>query len=356
MADAGIVFVEERVGIDVYHARGVKRVLQTVSIIALTVFFLALFLRNSDLRQVGHIMGSANMAWIAAGFLANFCALLFRAFRWRTLIGGEEPPPFYPTFFATATGYMLSTVLPVRAGDVARPALLARRTRVRFAEALGTVLTERVVDLIAILGLFVWFCITHWNDFPQARRVIRGGAMGAGTLLAALFIFLVGLYLFRNSVRRAHAWVGRIVPRRFRDAWMRFFDAFAQTLTITERPRDFFIVAGSTAAIWACLTAQLWVVFVALGRDMPYDSTFLINAVATVGLAIPTPGGIGGFHKVCQWLLETFYRFDIDNSVATAVLFHLVGTLPVVVSGILLFAREGLRWRDVKDVASSDQA
>ena len=334
-----------------------KRVLQTVSIIALTAFFLALFLRNSNLRQVGRIMASANVAWLAAGFGLNFCALLFRAIRWRTLIGGDEPPRFYPTFFATATGYMLSTVLPIRAGDVVRPALLARRTRVRFAAALGTVLTERIVDLIAILSLFVWFCLWHWNDFPQARAVIRGGALGAGALLVTVFLFLIGLYFFRDSVRRVHEWLGRLVPRRFREAWMRFFDAFAQTLTITERPRDFLIVTGCTAAIWACLTAQLVVVFIALGYDkVPYDSSFLINAVATVGLAIPTPGGVGGFHKVCQWLLETFYRFDIDNSVATAVLFHVVGTLPVVVIGILLFIREGLRWRDLQDVASSDQA
>ena len=332
-----------------------KRILQTVSILALTAFFLALFLRNSNLHQVGHIMAAANLGWIVAGLFINFLALVFRTIRWRTLIGGEEPPGLYATFFATATGYMLSTVLPIRAGDVARPALLARRSRIRFADALGTVLTERVLDLIAILALFVWFCITHWNDFPQGRAVIRGGALGAGSTLAALFLFLLGLRFFRRGIRRAHEFVGRILPRRFRESWMRFFDAFAQTLTITERPAAFFLVVGCTAAIWTCLTAQLWVVFVALGRAVAYDSTFLINAVATVGLAIPTPGGVGGFHKVCQWLLETFYRFDIDDSVATAVLFHIVGTLPVVVTGIALFAREGLRWRDVKEVASDKQ-
>ena len=335
-----------------------KRILQIVSIIALTAFFVFLFLRHSNLRQVGHIMSSANPWWIGAGFAINFSALLFRAVRWRTLIGGAEPPAFYPTFFATATGYMLSTVLPVRAGDVARPALLARRTRVRFAEALGTVLTERVLDLIAILAIFDYFCVVHWNDFPDSRSVIRGGAVGAGSLLAAVMVFLTGLYYFRPTVRRAHEWVGRVLPRRFRDPWMRFFDAFAATLTITERPRDFVIVTGCTAAIWVCLTAQLWVVLIGLDRPLPYDSTFFINAVATIGIAIPTPGGVGGFHKICQWLLTTFYRFDIDNSVATAVLFHVVGTLPVVVSGMALFLREGLRWKDLteasRDVASSE--
>lgn len=337
-----------------------KRILQIVSIVALTAFFIGLFLHNSDLHVVWRIMISANPWWIAAAAFLNFFALIFRAVRWQTLIGGPNRPAFYPTFFATTAGYMLSTVLPIRAGDIARPALLARRTRVRFAEALGTVLTERVLDLIAILVIFVYFCIAHWNDFPQARGVIRGGAVGAGGLLIGVLLFLVGLYFFRAGVRRAHEWLGRIVPRRFRDAWMRFFDAFAQTLTITERPRDFFIVTSCTAAVWACLTAQLWVVLIGLARPLPYDSTFLINAVATVGIAIPTPGGVGGFHKLCQWLLTTFYHFDIDASVATAVLFHIVGTLPVVVTGIALFLREGLRWKDLTDVsgdvASGDEA
>jgi len=338
----------------------VKRILQIVSIVALTAFFIALFLHNSDLHVVWRIMTSANPWWIAAGVVLNFLALIFRSVRWQTLFAGEKRPAFYPTFFATTTGYMLSTVLPIRAGDIARPALLARRTSVRFAEALGTVLTERVLDLIAILVIFVYFCIVHWNNFPQARAVIRGGALGAGALLIGVLVFLVGLYFFRGGVRRLHEWLGRILPRRFRDAWMRFFDAFAQSLTITERPRDFFIVTSCTAAVWFCLTAQLWLVLIGLARRLPYDSTFLINAVATVGIAIPTPGGVGGFHKLCQWLLTTFYHFDIDASVATAVLFHVVGTLPVVVSGIVLFLHEGLRWKDLRDVsgdvASGDEA
>jgi uncharacterized membrane protein YbhN (UPF0104 family) len=79
-----------------------------------------------------------------------------------------------------------------------------------------------------------------------------------------------------------------------------------------------------------------------------------VTGVTTVGLAIPTPGGIGGFHKACQLVLTNFYHFDVDTSVATAILFHIVGTLPVIVTGLTLFAREGLRWRDVRRVTETD--
>jgi len=205
-----------------------------------------------------------------------------------------------------------------------------------------------MLDLVAILSLFVYFCARHFNDFPKHEAFIRSAAIGSGSLLALVLVFLVALYFFASSVRRAHEFVGRIVPKRFREDWMRFFDSFAATIRITEKPRDFFAVIFCTAAIWFCLTAQFGVVLVAAHRDLPLDSSLFINGVATAGIAIPTPGGVGGFHKVCQWVLTSFYNFDIDSSVALAVLFHIVGTLPVVVVGALLFLREGVRLRDAK--------
>jgi len=328
-----------------------RRTLQVTSIALLTIFFLGLFLWKSNLHDVWRIMTSTNPYWLASAFLVNWTALIFRTIRWRVLLASPEPPPFYPTYFANTTGYMLSTVLPIRAGDVARPALLARRTNVRFATALGTVLTERVLDLFSILAIFLSFCVTRWNSFPNGTGVVHGGAIGCTIVLAALIALMISLYFFGGAVRRLHERIGRILPKRFREPWMKFFDAFAKTLAITERPRDFLTVIFATAGVWLCLTAQYWLVFVAMHRPLPYDATFFLNGVTTIGIAIPTPGGVGGFHKLCQWALTSFYGFDIDSSVAITLILHLVGAVPVVLTGTALFAREGLRWRDLTHAA-----
>jgi uncharacterized protein (TIRG00374 family) len=330
-----------------------KRILQITLIAFLTIFFLAFFLWKSNLRDVWRILLATNIVWFAIGFLINGSALFFRTVRWRLLLHASTPPPFYPTFFANTMGYMLSTILPIRAGDVARPALLARRTNVRFSEALGTVLTERVLDLISILSLFVFFCVYRWYDFPS--RVVHGGAIIAGAMLAAVILLILGFRFFGNHVRRLHGWLGGFLPQRFREPWMRFFDAFAETLQITERPRAFVAVIFYTVCIWFCLTSQFWFVLMASHRPLPFDSSFFLTAATTVGIAIPTPGGVGGFHKVCQWVLTTFYGFDIDTSVAVAVLFHIVGTLPVVVVGAVLFLREGLNWRQLSQETHVEQ-
>jgi len=241
-----------------------RRILQVTSIALLTVFFLGLFLWKSNLRDVWRIMLATNLLWLASAFVVNWLALVFRTIRWRVLLGGPNPPGFYPTFFANTTGYMLSTVLPIRAGDVARPALLARRTNVRFAEALGTVLTERILDLFSILSIFIWFCVLRWNSFPNNTGVVHGGAIGCTAVMAALIVLMISLYFFGDGVRRMHISIGRILPKRFREPWMKFFDAFANTLSIAERPRDFFTVVFATAAVWVCLTAQYALVFIAI--------------------------------------------------------------------------------------------
>lgn len=320
---------------------------------ALTVFFLWLFLKNANLRDVGRLLSGANWSWVVVGLIINFGALVFRTVRWRTILDADNPPPFYATFFANTVGYMLSTILPIRAADIARPALLARRTEHRFTGALGTVLTERILDLTSILLLFIYFSVRRWNEFshdPVAAKafyIVRAGAIASAVILAVLWFFILGLWFFRGFIRRMHEGLGRLLPLRFREGWMHFFDTFAETLAITRHPRALVKVILCTVAVWFCLTAQFWFATLALHRPLPFDSSFLVTGVTTVGLAIPTPGGVGGFHKACQLVLTRFYQFDVDASVAVAVLFHIIGTLPVLVTGLALFAREGLKWREV---------
>jgi uncharacterized protein (TIRG00374 family) len=332
-----------------------KRILQTASVAVLTILFLAFFLWNSNLSDVWRMIKATSWLWLIVGLLANFSALVFRTLRWRVILDDQTPPPFYPTFFANTVGFMLATIFPAvgTTSTIARPALLARRTSIPFAHAFGTGMTERVLDLFSILILFVYFGIRRWHEFSTnpatvgAFYIVKAGIIGAAVILVVLSIFITGLFFFRSTIRKAHTIVGRLVPARFRESWMRFFDSFAGSLDIVRRPAALVKVVGLTALIWLALQSQFWFVVQAMHHPMPFDSSFFVSGVTTLGLAIPTPGGIGGFHKACQIVLTRFYGLDIDSSVAVALLFHAVGTAPVLVTGLSLFAREGLRWKDV---------
>jgi uncharacterized protein (TIRG00374 family) len=333
----------------------VKRVLQIAVIAALTVFFLWLFLRNANLSEVGAILRRSSFGWVLIGFVVNIIALVSRTVRWRTLLDPDDPPPFYATFFANAVGYMSSIVLPIRASDLARPALLSRRTSHRFSGALGTILTERVLDLTSILAMFVFFAALRWNEFSHDPGIaawfyiVRAGAIASAVILTALWGFLIGLRFARGTIRRLHEGLGRLLPARVRPSWMHFFDTFAETLRISKYPGALAKVLFCTVLTWTCLTAQFWFATKAVHHPLPYDSSFFVTGVTTVGLAIPTPGGIGGFHKACQLVLTRFYGFSVESSVAVAVLFHIIGTLPVLTIGLFLFAKEGVSLKQLRE-------
>ncbi|HVR39924.1 MAG TPA: lysylphosphatidylglycerol synthase transmembrane domain-containing protein [Thermoanaerobaculia bacterium] len=335
-----------------------KRVVQIAAIVALTAFFLYLFLRNANFGDVWRHIKSTSLVWFGLGLVVNFGALLFRTFRWRTILDPDNPPPLYATFFATTVGFMLSTILPIRAADVARPALLSRRTNFRFSGALGTVLMERMLDLTSILLLFVTFAFLRWNQFSHNRWfvIVKTGAIAAAVILTAMILFILGLYFFREFVRRVHEGLGRILPHRFRESWMHFFDSFTETLQLATHRAGLAKVLLCTVGVWFCLTGQFWFATRALHRPLPFDASFFVTGVTTVGLAIPTPGGVGGFHKACQLVLTNFYAFDVDSSVAVALVFHVIGTLPVIVTGLILALREGLRWKDVTASGNGPQA
>ncbi|HUF18689.1 MAG TPA: lysylphosphatidylglycerol synthase transmembrane domain-containing protein [Thermoanaerobaculia bacterium] len=333
-----------------------KRILHVTAIAALTILFIALFLRNSDPGKVWEILRSTSAGWLALGLIANVGALVCRTLRWRTILNPADPPPFYSTFFANAVGYMLSTILPVRAGDIARPALLSRRTNIKFSTAFGTVVTERVFDLFAILTLFVTFVLTAGSRFTSdpltARKflIIQSGAVTAGLLLLFMGSMVASIFIFGDGLRKMHERLGRLIPRRFREGWMRFFDSFVGSLDLARRGHALPKVILLTAGIWLCLASQFYFSLLALRHPLPFSAGFFLTSVTILGLMIPTPGGVGGFHKACQVVLTNFYHFNVSASVAVALVVHVVGVLPVIAIGGTLVLREGITWRQLSSI------
>jgi uncharacterized protein (TIRG00374 family) len=352
---SGLTVDGERLDDAWYTPWRLKRALQIAFVTALTVMLVWLFLRNADLRDVWRILQSANIGWVLIAGAVNLSTLFFRSIRWRTILDPDDPPSFYSTFFANAVGYMLSTVLPIRAADVARPALLAKRSGKRFSTALGTVLTEKILDFLSVLSLFVYFSALRWRQFtsnPETekpwRLIVQPATIVASVLIVTLVSFIIGVLLFADKVRVAHGWLARLIPARFRSSWMNFFDMFVQSLHTIRQRHALLRVIGCTVTIWACLTLQFTFTALALHQDLPFDSTFFITGATTLSLVVPTPAGIGGVHKVAQFVLTRFYGMDLESAVAAAVLFHLVGTLPCVILGLGLVMREGIRLRDLE--------
>lgn len=334
-----------------------RHILRLAAVAILTVFFLAIFLWKSDLHRVTALLGTVSPGWLALGFTSNLGALLFRAIRWRYILDSARPPRLYATLSSTAIGYMISMLLPVRAADVTRPALLTRHSDIKFSTAFGTVVIERIVDLTAMLSFFLLFVAIYGRHFGGHQGAIM---KTAGTVCLAILltvaVFVVGVYFFTDRIRRVHEAIGRILPARFREGWMQFFDSFTKSLLVVHDRAAFLKIILMTILVWVCLAGQFYFVVLAFDRPLPFLASFFVTGLSILGLIVPTPAGVGGYHKACQIALTTFYAFDVDSSVAIAFVFHLVGVVPVILAGLAFFVHEGLSWKTVTHLAEERES
>jgi uncharacterized membrane protein YbhN (UPF0104 family) len=86
---------------------------------------------------------------------------------------------------------------------------------------------------------------------------------------------------------------------------------------------------------------------------MPFEGTFLLQALLVIGVAVPTPGGVGSYHAAYRWGVTTFFGAQNDQAVAGAIVTHAISFVPVVLLGLLFMAQDGLSVRRLKDIAGT---
>jgi uncharacterized protein (TIRG00374 family) len=105
--------------------------------------------------------------------------------------------------------------------------------------------------------------------------------------------------------------------------------------------------------LWLAIAAEAWAVTVAFGIDMPFAGTFLLQALLVIGVAVPTPGGVGSYHEAYRIGVTTFFGAPNDRAVAAAIVTHAISFVPVVLLGVIFMAQDGLSVRGLKDLAGA---
>jgi hypothetical protein len=86
---------------------------------------------------------------------------------------------------------------------------------------------------------------------------------------------------------------------------------------------------------------------------MPFVGTFLVQAMLVVGVAVPTPGGVGSYHEAYRIGVTTFFNAPNDQAVAAAILVHIISFVPTVLLGVLFMAQDGLSFGGLQQLAGS---
>lgn len=335
------------------HGDPLVKTFRILVIVALTAGLLALWLRSVNLRAMGHSLMTASPAWIGVIVLASVAHLLVRSWRWQVVLGrGVASATFADLVRYTVIGYAISFMAPGRTGEVVRPALLWRRAGTPFGRAMGSVVFERFVLDLATLGLFL-FLFT----LAEPQRLPEGWRVRALVVLAAGLAGLIGLAIVARRHRGAAERVGRALARklpvRAHEPVTHFVVTLLDGLEDAFRKGRMLPIAALSVATWTPVLVASWAGLRAVGVDVPLTTPLLLVPMTAIGIAVPTPAGVGGYHAALTWSLATLFGVGADLAAACAVVTHAASVIPIILLGLYASWREGLSLSALRRQASA---
>ncbi|HZR26203.1 MAG TPA: lysylphosphatidylglycerol synthase transmembrane domain-containing protein [Vicinamibacterales bacterium] len=335
-----------------------KSHVRTALVLLVAAGLVALFLRNVDLVSVASDIAHARPEWLALSLATAFINLAIRAYRWQYLLEPLGRTTFASAFRATAVGFAASTVLPARAGEVIRPYFLARTAktddRMSATGAFATIVVERVLDVITVLTLVASYVFVFGRDMALTKPIAFAWLKGIGAVGAAgAAVTLVVLFLLAGDPKRlgrATERLARVVPS-FASAIASIVEKFARGLGAVRRPGRLFVALLWSFPLWLSIALGLWSVTRAFQLAVPFTGSFIVLAILVLGVAVPTPGAVGGFHAAFRYSTTAFFGAPDAAAVGAAIVAHLLSVGPSLLLGLLFAAQVGLNVEGLRRLA-----
>jgi glycosyltransferase 2 family protein len=328
--------------------------IRTALVFILAIALLAWFLSRADMAAVGNALRYARVDLLGLSFVFLAVTYIARVIRWQYLLEPLGPASFRTAFRTTIIGFAAIGLLPARVGDVLRPYLLARQEGFNAASTFATVVMERVLDLVTVLLLLALYVLVLGGRESLPERLLRPVEISAAVAATVAVGLLVGAWTLATHPERIGRLVlhtGRVLPARPATALSDLARTFSRGFAVAREARAFTFAMAWSFPVWLGIAGHAWIICRAFGIEMPFPGAFLLQSFLVIGVAMPTPGAVGGYHAMFQLGVTSFFGAPADAAVAAAIVAHALSLIPVVLLGIVFMMQDGLSLSGLQQLA-----
>jgi glycosyltransferase 2 family protein len=311
-----------------------------VGLIGLVVSLLAVYfvVTQINVGELGATFQRVRWGWVLLCAALLALGLVTRAWRWRVLL--SDGLPLGRAFGIMNVAYLVNGILPLRIGEVARAYLATRARRpVPVFKSLGTIIVERLLDLLMVVGLIA--IALALGPLPNE---LRAAALVFGPVALAGFLFLVFLASRRALAQRLLDGLTSRVPLLARLNVPALVGHFLDGLAPLTRSGALASALALTLLSWALSVAAGYVLMFAVWDTADLATTCLFIAAAALAIAVPAvPGNVGTYElSILLALQATGYGEPATTAGAFAILVHGVNLVVYAVFGVAGFVQEGI--------------
>lgn len=272
-----------------------------------------------------------NWWWMMLSMIPGIMAQTFRGIRWRQSLEplGERPSTM-DCIHAVFISYATSLIIP-RSGELTRCGVLAKYDGTSFSKALGTVVTERIIDsllllviialvMISQLGVFLHF----FEETGTSITDILAGFTATGYMVTALclVITMVFLWIVLHKIK---------FMARLREKMDNMKEGIMSLRHVKNKP----LFAFYTVAIWAAYFFHFWMTFLCFDFMSPlgFDAAAVSFIVGSISVIVPTPNGAGPWHFAVKTILILYGIAGVDAETFVLIV-HSLQTALVPILGV----------------------
>ena len=309
-----------------------KKVLQVVFPLLLGAFILFWVYRDFNFHRVGEVLWEGmDYGWIVLSLVFGVFANLFRGWRWKLAL---EPLGEFPKtancVYAIFVSYASNLVIP-RVGEVTRCGVLSKYDHVSFSKALGTVVSERMIDTLCVglitgivlllqMPVFLTFFAETGTDLGQYTEVLTSGHFYL-IILCITAILVLAYFLVRNITLFA----------KFKGILQNVWKGVVALKDIKHIPLYILYTVG----IWTSYFLEFYLAFYAFdfSAHLGLSAGLVMFVVGTLAVIVPTPNGAGPWHFAVMTMMM-LYGVGKEDAGIFALLVHGIQTFLLILLGI----------------------
>lgn len=303
------------------------------------------FLGGLQWRELSGVLAELSWGWVAVAVVLMLADYALHAWRWGVLVRHLDPDVRFGLLWrATAIGWGFNTLLPFRAGNFLRPAVVAVRRPVGYGTLLFTTIAEYVCDAFGIVLMLLWMLLL----LPPS--ILEGGGMlaevqrwGVWTTLAACGMLFAVVLSSTRQARGVAEFVASFLPGERPRQWvLRVFDQLVAGMAAVGNPLRLLEAMAITVLYWLFWLFAILATLRAFHVDLPLAGALFMEAALTLSMMVPqAPGFLGVFHVVTEEALS-LWGTPVAQAQGVALVFWTVAFVPITIWGLVAGWREGL--------------
>ncbi len=298
-------------------------------VIGAVIFWL--IYKDQDISRIKSILqNDVNYIWIWISLIFGLLSHISRSIRWNLMIKPlGHKPRLFNTFLAVMVGYFMNLLIP-RMGEISRCGVLSRYEKISFTKLVGTVVTERIIDLIMLLILFFIVLVTQFGQVlrflsknPEIEEKVTG-IITSPYLYGGLIFVIIIIIVYRKAFR------DNVIFKKINETINQFKEGLISIKTMKKKGS--FI--AHSVFIWLMYYLMLYISFYAFDFtiDLSPFAGLTTFVMASFGMVAPVQGGIGAWHFMAKESLS-LYGVANENGIIFALVVHTTMTFMIFILG-----------------------